>query len=295
MEYWMNRFVRHLPVSFAIAVLCPLRILAHGPQIQITNDNNQIVTRQLHLEGPYSTSLTDPTSVYVMPLDVSAEVAGNVWYSRPNGAINGVTMLPSYTSGPGLAYGFGYDPLVPATQKFATGSLFSITFTDGLKKWNGSSFVDAGDTQLKAFRGSNVAIGSPVENFATTSDAGPFDSVSLPAVAEGYGADDDEVHNSVRWALLGDGSSPYSSVADGVYLLSLQLSSTQPNLGPSDEYYFVLHKGAPFANVQSAVNSLQAPAGAVQYVPEPSGILTLALAGTLFAAFRHRRTQGTCY
>ena len=53
---------------------------AHGPQIQITNDNNKIVTRQLLNDGPYSDTLTPPKSVYVMPL---LELDGT-WYSRPN-------------------------------------------------------------------------------------------------------------------------------------------------------------------------------------------------------------------
>jgi hypothetical protein len=285
----MTCVFRLLPWSLLLAAVFPLTVWGHGPQIQITNDNNQIVTRQLHLDVPYSAALSDPTSVYVMPMGVSSEMAGNVWYSRPNGAINSTTMLPAYTSGPGLAYGYGFDPLVPATQLFATGSVFSVSFKDGLKKWDGVSFVDAGDTQLKAFRGSNVNITTPVENFAITSDVGPFDSLSLPAVTDGYGTEDDEVHNSVRWALLGDGASPTSTSPDGVYLLSLQLSSTQLNLAPSDEYFFVLHKNASHADVQSAVNSLQVAPGAVQFVPEPSSILAMGIAGVLAAVGYRRR------
>ena len=60
-----------------VACLCSVFVLrslpaaasAHGPQIQITNDNNKIVTRALHQDGDYSLALTAPKSVYVMPLD----------------------------------------------------------------------------------------------------------------------------------------------------------------------------------------------------------------------------------
>ena len=93
-------------------------------------------------------------------------------------------------------------------------------------------------------------IASPTENFAVTSDAAPFDSVSLPAIAANYGAEGAEVHNSLRFALLGDGASPTSASPDGIYLLKLQLSSTQAGLAPSDAYHFVLYKNAstlPFA------------------------------------------------
>ena len=78
---------------------------AHGPQIQITGESGQIATRRLLPDGPYSTTLTAETSVYVMPL---REHLG-VWYSRPNGAIHPVLQTPEFFSGPGIAYGYGYD------------------------------------------------------------------------------------------------------------------------------------------------------------------------------------------
>ena len=109
----------------------------------------------------------------------------DVWYSRPNGAIDPITQLSAFPSGPGLAY--GSDLADGGPQSFAAGSILSINFADGLKRWNGASFVDAGATQLKAFRGSNANITAPLENFGITTDAGPFVGVSLPAVAADYG------------------------------------------------------------------------------------------------------------
>lgn len=256
---------------------------AHGPQIQITNDNNKIVTRALHKDGDYSLALTAPKSVYVMPLVAN----GAVWYAKQNNAIDPVTLLPAFPSGPGLAYGF--DLADGGLQAFAADSVLSIGFLDGLKHWNGAAFADAGATELKAYRGSNATITTPAANFAVTSDSGPFDSVSLAAVAANYGTDGAEVHASLRWALLGDGTSPTSTSPDGVYLLKLQLSSTQGGLTPSDPHYFVLHKNASPDAVTAAVNSLGFAAALVQAVPEPGSavLFALALAGLPFT----RRTS----
>ena len=185
---------------FALALFAALAASAawaHGPQIQITNSGNKIVTRELLLDGPYSPAVTAPKSVYVMALLPFSDV----WYSRPNGAIDPITQLPAFPSGPGLAY--GSDLADGGPQSFAAGSVLSINFADGLKRWNGASFVDAGATQLKAFRGSNANITTPLENFGITTDAGPFDGVSLPAVAADYGAEGAEVHNSIRFAAAG--------------------------------------------------------------------------------------------
>ena len=228
--------------------------------------------------------------MYVIPVLPFSDV----WYSRPNSAIDPILQVPTYPSGPGFAYGYGFNPSDIATQLFATGSVLSVTFTAGLKRWDGTTFADAGDTQLKAFRGSDPAIDSPAASFAITSDIGPYDSVSLAAVQESYGNDDEEIHASLRFALLGDGSSPTSASPDGVYLLSMQLSSTQPGLNPSDEYYFVLNKNASWPTVQSAVNSLGIAGSLQQWsVPEPAAGLLCAvgLAANFAILYRKRRDR----
>jgi hypothetical protein len=258
---------------------------AHGPQIQITNDNNKIVTRELLLEEPYSASLTPRKSVYVMPL----REFGGVWYSRPNNVSSAtIPGAPEYPSGPGLAW--GYDTIDGGPQAFAEGSVLSVAFTDGLQRWNGTMFADAGATQLKAFRGSNANVTSPPENFAITSDAAPFDSVSLAAIAANYEAG---AHGSLRFALMGDGASPSSTSADGVYLVAQQLGSTQSQLNPSDPFYFVLHKNAAMQDIVAAVQSLGVAPALVQWVvPEPSGVAFGAMGVVIFAKFRGRRRRG---
>jgi hypothetical protein len=276
--------------AFATGLLFALAAspaFGHGPQIQISNDNNKIVTRELHLDGPYSTALTSPKSVYVLPL----LPLDGVWYSRPNNTPSTtIPGLPEFPSGPGLAY--GYDVADGGPQAFDQGSVLSIGFADGLKRWSGATFADAGATQLKSFRGSNVNVSSPPENFAITSDSGPFDSVSLAAVAAGYGSDGAEVHGTIRYALLGDGTAPTSGSPDGVYLLTMQISSTQPGLSASDPYYFVLSKNGGAADVFAAVHSLGVAPDLVQWlVPEPSSAALLATSMFGFAQWHGRRIQ----
>jgi hypothetical protein len=277
----MRVFAHALVVFVALAAVSAF---AHGPQIQLTNDNGKLVTRRFIADEPYSNLLTTPTSVYVMPL---SEFNG-VWYSRPNGATDPILGMPSFPSGPGFAY--GHDLANGGAQLFESGSILSLAFTDGLRRWDGTSYVDAGATQLKAFRGSNASIASPVENFATTSDSGPFDSLDLPAFAANSGSDGAEVHVSLRYALLGDGLNPLSAAPDGIYLLGMRITSTQAGLSASDPYYFLLYKNAEPGLVHDAVNALGVPASGVQFadVPEPASVV-LALLATIALACPRRQ------
>lgn len=280
----------HAIIWCAIVALA-IPAAAHGPQIQITNDNNKIVTRDLHLDGPYSTALSSPRSLYVMPVKPD----GGVWYSRPNGELDPILNLPAFPSGPGLAYGYDLaDGAGP--QAFEAGSVLSLEFTAGLKRFNGVSFVDAGATQLKAFRGSNPDITTPDANFAVTTDSGPFDSLSLAAVAANYGGATPllgaEIHSGLRFALLGDGASPTSASPNGVYLLSMRLSSTQAGLAPSDEYYFLLNKNAS-SSLYGAIKSLEIPTSRVQWlVPEPHSCALVSAAVIVMLGVNRTRKRG---
>jgi hypothetical protein len=248
---------------------------AHGPQIQVTGDGGKIVTRSLLLDGPYSDSLTDAKSVYVMPVRENV----GVWYSRPNGEIDPVLQVPAFFSGPGIAYGYGFDPSQPSSAAFAAGSVFSLEFTAGLMRWDGAAFVDPGSVQVEAFRGS---IGAPTAT-ARTSDVAPF--ASLPYGAVNYASDGDEVHTTSRFRMLGDGVSPAVEGPDGVYLLSLQLTNTGTTA--SDPFYFVLNKNQTRTTVEAAVASLNIAAPLVQFVPEP-GAVGLAIFGLAAAALSRR-------
>jgi hypothetical protein len=266
-----------------LAVAAASSALAHGPQIQTTVEGGKIVTRRVFRDGPYSDELTPPTSAYVMNL--FQDFTG-VWMSHPNDALlpGGI---PEFPSGPGFAYGYGYDAATNPAP-FPLGSQLVLGFSAGLKAWNGAAFVDAGAIELESYRGSGVDL-----VVARTSDAAPFADIKFPSViapATGISYDDGEAHTSVSYRMLGDGSSTTSPLADGIYLATLQLGSTDPRVTTSDPFYFVLTKNAAAADVQAAAASLGLTAGSVQFVPEPAAA-ALAAGGLaeLLRAARPRR------
>jgi hypothetical protein len=254
--------IRLMMMTALIALNGPSLASAHGPQLQITIDAGRIVTRNILIDSPYA-HLTAPKSAYVMPL---LEYDG-AWYSRPNGEMNALLDIPVYFSGPGLAYGYDQDDGGP--RLFDDGTALLLNFADGLKRWDGTAFVDPGSEQVQAFRGS---AGAP-SALAVTSDSGPFESLAFPPIPADYGVD---AHSSARFRLLGDDADPLGSSQDGVYLLSLSISSTQAGLAESDEFYFVLHKNTQPADLAAAVSSLELDAALVQIVPEPSPVALIA-------------------
>lgn len=268
-----------LSMAMPLALLLATSVArAHGPQIQLTATSDKLVTRELLPDGPYSNSLTLPKRVYVMPL---AEYLG-MWQSHPNDArLAGGEF--EYPSGPGFAFGYGYDA-ASNPAPFPLGSKFVLGFTDGLKSWTGAAFADAGVAQLNAYRGSSAA---PTAQ-ATTTDAGPFQSLMFPGGA-GVSFTSAEAHNGVSYRMLGDGTSSTSAVADGLYLVSLQLSSTDAALTASDPFYFLLSKNAD-ASVGSALVVLGFDSGLVQnLVPEPASA-GLAAGGLAGLALLRRRS-----
>src|SRR4029079_6592449 len=134
----MHRVFKVLAATVGLAVANSA--FAHGPQIQITNDNGKIVTRELFIEQPYDQVLSSPKSVYVMPLSPSAVAGGTEWYARPNQSVTGGVGLPTYVCGPGIAYGYGstYNPATgTGTVGLPVGSHFMLSLNDRLKRWNG--------------------------------------------------------------------------------------------------------------------------------------------------------------
>lgn len=260
-------FVKRGLLAIGACALLVTGLQAHGPQIQVTGESGKIVTREIVLDGPYSDSLTPPKSVYVMP----ALPYNGGWYSRPNTEVDAVDpTLPVFYSGPGVA--FGFDQADGGSQVFATGSKFLLTLNGGLRKWIGGAFADAGVAEMEAFRTGAAA---------RTTDGGTSSALDFPAagIADGYGADGAEAHATLRYRFLGDGSNVTSPLDDGVYLLQMQLASTDTALSASDPFYFVLNKNSSAETVGRAVASLGVPAGAIQYVPEPTGAMLLSIVG----------------
>lgn len=266
-----------LSVVTATSVPCA----AHGPQIQTTLDGGKITNRRIVPDGSYDTVLTPATSVYAMPL---AEYLG-VWRAQPDDSSTGG--VPEFVGWPGFAYGYGYDAATNPAP-FPLGSKFVLGFTAGVKSWSGAAFVDAGVTEAEIYRGSSASPSA----LAKTTDFGPFASVMFPGGSGiAFASEGGDAHNTVHYRMVGDGASITSPLADGIYLLSLQLSSTSTAVAASDPFYFVLSKGATDAAVRAAVGSLGFSGAQVQYAPEPSacGLAVCGVAG--LAMVRNRRSS----
>lgn len=223
---------------------------AHGPQLQVTLDNNKITTRQILDDDYTSAGVTAAKSVYVIPVLPLSFIGQPVARVKPS---NGQTF------GPGLAYGI--DQLDGGSRDFT--APFSLHVA-GLEIWDGASFVATGAEQLGL-----LASSSNVNPDSTkTTAAGADLTLSVSATY------DVMAHSSARYTLLGDGLDPYAASRDGVYLATLQLSGTQtPSVTPSDLFYFVLNKNASPDALAAAVGSLGFAPELIQVVPEPTAAL----------------------
>ncbi len=273
--------------TFAVcALLAAATCYAHGPQIQTTLDNGKIVTREIVDEANYDTVLSPAKTVYVMPL---AEYLG-VWRAQPDSSLL-PDSTPEFIGWPGFAYGYGYDATTNPAP-FPLGSKFVLSFTASLKSWNGASFVDAGAAEAEAYRGPSATPSA----LARTSDAGPFQSLTFPGGSGvSYTAEGGATHNTVNYRMLGDGVSNTSPLADGVYLLGMQLTSTSTAVAASEPFYFVLEKNVLFNDVVAAVNGFTTGQGIspnfVQFtsnVPEPGTVMLVVVGsiGTLLSRGR---------
>ncbi len=253
----MPRHTKRMNYQFAVFIGLSVSLVhAHGPQIQIGIDNDKLVTRSLILDEPYNENLTQLRRVFEIPLfERTLDDSNDGWYSQPN------SEYPF--SGPGIATALG---------GFATDSIISLTFTDGLKIWDGATFIDPGNEQIDAYR--NVMhIG-----FAITSDTGPFDSFNFPSIANS-----EDEHKYAFFRLLGDGMSPNTPSDDGVYLLSLRLFTNQPGVSPSDPYYFLFNKNASASKAEAALDYVN-----MHLVPEPATLSALGpIVVMLFGRRRH--------
>lgn len=239
----------------------------HGPQMQLTAEAGKIVTRQVMIDD--YTPVTAATSIYVLPV---ASVS-NIWVVQPPGTAG---------SGPGIAPGVGF--VDAASHPLKTGD-YTTSIVDGLKKWNGASFVDAGDAQLQLYK---TVSGTPLT--ATTTDVGPFAGITYPLTVAS-----DEAHTGMGFRFLGDGVSNTSALADGVYLLSLKVSTA--GLTDSDPFYFVLPKGVSPMEAGQATFAFAGQQGigvgaiqAMTAIPEPASLALAAMAiGGCMAVRRHVR------
>lgn len=243
--------------AISVVSLLPNLAEAHGPQIQIGIQNNQLVTRALFSDQPYDQSTTPIQRVFQIPLaQRSLGDASDGWYAQPNATYP--------FTGPGIASSIG---------GLATNSILGETFVGGLKRWNGSAFVDPGTEQVDVYRGATRVAGM------ISSDTGPFASFSYTAVANS--ADE---HKTAFLRLLGDGAAPNTASDDGVYLVGLQLSTDQPGVASSEPFYFLLSKNGTAGDQSAALAFANA-----NLVPEPSGVCLIGLISLAAAVTRRRR------
>lgn len=271
--------VRTATVAISL-VLATSLARAHGPQMQVTDTNNKITTREIIPEPPYDTSLTAEKSAYVLPIlqAITGSPTTNFWTVMPNSTIDPILQTSEFQFGPGLAYSYG--------QSFTSGFHFNVSFTDSLKRWNGTSFVNnPGPEAVGAFRGDST---SAADQVVITGGAVPAQSLAFNNIAASYPADS---HSSMRFRLLGDGTSALVAPANGIYLLSLQISSTQPGLASSDPFSLLLCKNASAADLAAAVTGLGVDPSRVQFlsVPEPTAAL-LAASGLVGLVIWRRKT-----
>jgi hypothetical protein len=264
----------------ACAALAPLGACAHGPQIQITDTGDKIVTRTLIPNAPYGDSLTAAKSVYVLPIlqAVSGSPSTDYWTVMPNSSVDPILGSTQFQFGPGLAYGYGHT--------FADGAHFTVNFVSPLQRWDGTEFInDSGPEAVGAFRGDATA---PADQLVISGTSSASQSLPFSNISSTY---DSDAHSSLRFRILGDGVSALVAPPNGLYLLTLQIASTQPGLAVSDPIYFLLDKNADAAQIDSAVASLHINLALVQFVnvPEPCDI-TLAAIGVIGATtVRSRR------
>lgn len=271
--------------SFAflgMSVFAATVALGHGVQVQISYNavSGKIETREIVHTSSRPTELSDLKRVYVMPLMPQVGGAGDGWYTRPDDERNAFG-VPLYPTGPGVTYqyesqlaGTGWNFSGGASANLQ-GTRFSYSLTDSFKAWTGGAFEDPGIEQMQLFRGDGTSVPSIT---TVTSDAGPFSTIDLSNI----NTQSSNAHSSMGFRILGNGTSSGLSGGlegdDGIYLLSMQLTSNAAGVAASEPFFYVMYKNRSVADALNAAASLGFDAGLVQLVPEPSSLALLVIA-----------------
>lgn len=154
---------------------------------------------------------------------------------------------------------------------FALGTEVGFRITRALRQWNGSSFDQLANLTMGMSFGGSLQATSPIFDPLSSIDAPSF---SIPV--EPYSADPQ----------LGDwhrhpGFTLNAPATDGVYLMELELFSTDPSVQASDFIWIVWGQNADEAALDAALEHAES------VIPAPSAALVLVLGGGL--ALRRRR------
>ncbi|MCA9231621.1 MAG: hypothetical protein KDA57_13300 [Planctomycetales bacterium] len=198
--------------------------------------------------------LTSPTFAQIHSGDVELGVADGmiVTNERVYDAEFG-EIIPNEVDEP------GFDSL-PGT--FPTGSSIGFTILDSLRKWNGTDFA---------------TIPTETVSIAFGTSLGPVVTPVTPSLVNGFHlnvSSDGSWHRHYDFVL----NTPQSK---GIYLLQLQLSSSDPTIDPTDPFFIVFNQNDSVFNHDAAIGFVES----LLLVPEPSGLL-LALIGGLCLRIR---------
>lgn len=151
----------------------------------------------------------------------------------------------------------GFDSL-PGT--FAYPSSITPNILSALREWDGTSFSTISEERIHIQWGlaANYAVTPETDVFTP----GPFATVGSNG----------QYHRHFGFTLLDSGGvNPVPVTTEGIYLLELELSSNQPGLATSENFWMVFNSGSSELEHVAAISWVQS-----NLVPEPS---SLALAG----------------
>lgn len=182
------------------------------------------------------------------------------------------------------AYGFGEDPADPYFLQdpgfhplpgsgFTAGQAVSASVVTGLSYWGGAGPVSFGEVpgveNLRLSRGtSNLTV-------STASDPVPAGSLTIEPSIGATGEFDDHLDST----LLG---STNGTPAEGIYMVSLNLSASGPDLASAAPFYVLYNNGLSDAAANRAAISVRdtfAPGTSLPGVPEPASLGLIGLAG----------------
>ncbi len=182
-------------------------------------------------------------------------------------------------------YAFGEDPAAdpyflqdpgfhpqPGTG-FTAGQSVSASVITGLQYWNGTGPVTfdevPGVETLRLSRGSSSL------TISTASDPVPAGSLTIEPSVGPTGEFDDHLDSSLLGSTNGD-------PAEGIYLVSLGLSATEPDLARSAPFYVLYNNGLSDAAADRAAiytRDTFAPGTNLPGVPEPASLGLIGLGG----------------
>lgn len=173
---------------------------------------------------------------------------------------------------PNITEAPGFDS---ETGTWPTPSSIGFKILDALRFWDGNDF----DTIPAERVTISYSVGSTYHSVTT-----PTTASVVPGLERGVGVGGDW-HKHFNFEL----GSPYT---DGVYLLQMELYSTDPSVAKSDPFYIVFGQaeGANWEEIETQHEAAIAYVEA-QTVPEPSAVAILISAGGALLAWRWRRSR----